>query len=471
MPIEPLYRLLLSAFSPESFAAFLLDVDDGRALVHELPALTCPPQTFFLRAATLLDQHGLLGADLFEKLLRHRPHRRGEILDVAAATGVRLRAPAAPPRPPRPPRRADEPREAALEPTLAAWCCWHWRPLAALCCAPLLAAAAVAACAPLADPLRGTYLALHVGQATFSAAALLCFATWRTPDASWLFRGSGTYTEMWRKLAELEADAGAGDPAVRAAAGADPRSRDSLSRWLDAAIEARDQSRRAWLLLWSTWTCLYAVAVWDTVTRASTPHTVALLRALLTLLNNAATAAIFVAFWVLTYVTVPLEPTRRDLARPGGPAAWLVALVAVLVYAVVQVVTVFDAIGGSADAGAARTASALFDLGSGMAAAVVIAMFVGRLDSAFIAPGRLVLVALYLYAAIQPSWSILSLLTHTHLAAPMMEPAVFAIAWAAKVVLFALFAWMFHTGRLDFQSLRSRRLLDGVAADWRALTG
>lgn len=470
-----LFHLLESAFSPETFHAFLLGVEGGRAIAHELPSVDTSPQRYFVRATEVLAQHGLVRGELFETLVRHRPHRRAEIAEVAAAIGVTLpgpdvslRAPTVTPAP------AD--RLPILEPTLGRWCGEQWRSLALLCGAPVAVAALVAALPTPADAaLTRVNLALYVGQAVFAGSVLLCLATWPTPDASRLFGASRTYRRLWRQLAELEGGASPGAPAVRAAAGADPHTPETLARWLDAAIEAREQTRRAWLLLWSAWMTLYVVAIAFGLTPSPAPHTVALLRALLTLLNNASTAAIFIGFWVLTYITVPLIPTRRDIARPGGPAVGLTATAIVVLYGVVQAVTVLGrvdpAVPAAAQQAAVHAASSWFDFGSGMSAAIVIAMFIGRLDSPFIEPGRAVLVALYLYAAIQPTWSVLSLVTGNTTGSSSTEAVVFAVAWAAKIVLFALFAWMLHTGRLDFHLLRVRRLQASVASDWRALTG
>lgn len=479
---ERLHHLLASAFTPESLHGVLLRIEGGRAVCDELPSVAGSPGQFFHRTVEALRQHGLMQGLLFEALLQHRPHRRREIVAVAEAFGVDLEAPGHASTSAPAVICADEARaELPLNPRLGAWCLRQGRSLAALIAGAGLAAGLALLLCPRAAAPGGPdaiLLAVEVGHVAFCGLALVCLALWRTPDASGLFGASPGYARMWRRLGALEDAASAHAPTLRAAAGADPRTREALTRWLDAAIEAREQFRRSWLWLWLCWMSLYGVAVAVELGRPRlSAHAFAVLKILLTSLNNGAAAALFVGFWVLTFVTVPIGGgERRDAARPGAAGIGVVAAGLVVAYGLVELAAVLAgmrALPGASEAelkAAIEATAGAFDVGSGLVSAVILAMFVGRFDSKFIDASWPVLAVLYLYAAVQPSWSVLELVERTGTGAEAAQHAVFVFAWLAKLVLFALFAWIFHTGRLDFYFLRVRRLQAGVGADWRALT-
>lgn len=478
---DRLHRLFVSAFTPETLQSLLLRLEGGRTACHELPSVQGVPLHFFHRVTEVLRQHGLVGEPLFTLLIEHRPHRRAEIAAVAAELGVAVESPATSS------TRAVlvtsfevEADDATMPPVLGAWCWQQRRPLTMLTAGP----GAVAAIAWVlgsrldgADAPDRLLLAVEIGHAVFASAALVVFALWQTPTHSRLFGPSPTYALMWRRLGALEQATPAQAPELRAAAGADPRTREALTRWLDAAIEARGQIRRSWLWLWLSWMSLYGVAVAVELGRPRlSPHAYAVLKILLTSLNNSAAASLLVTFWILSFVTVPIEE-RRDATRTSADGVGGVAAALVIGYGLAELATVLHGLRELADASEAAQRARIealaggFDIGSGLISAVIMAMFVGRLDSKFISASWAVIVTLYLYAAIQPSWSFLELVERTGAANHGAERLVFVFAWLGKLVLFTVFAWMFHTGRLDFYFLRVRRLQAGVAADWRALTG
>lgn len=493
-PVEPtptqydrLHSFLASAFSPDTLHGLLLRLDGGRAVTYELPSAQEAPAVFFNRAAERLWQHGLVRAPLFELLLQCRPHRRNEILEVAVLFGVPLDQPSttassftlleAP--------ALESP--GAMVPTFGSWCRRNaWTLLALLALSVLGAGVALQLC-PAAgnpnepDPIR---MAVKVGQAVLCAIALLYVAFSRTPDTSTLFGSSDTYSRMWKRLGALADTTSPAISTLRAAAGADPQTREAIAHWLDAAIDAREQMRRNWLWLWFSWMCLYVVAVMlEMGTPDFPPQMFAVMKVLLTALNNAAAACLFVGFWILSFITVPIPETeRRDVVRPTTAGVGLVAASGVVLYAIAQLGFCFKALRTAAalDENALRAnveaVSNNFDVGSGLISSVVLAMFIGRMDSKFINVSWPVLMMLYLYAAVQPSWSYFELIRSSEpnsmaVSATSAEELLFLFAWIAKAVLFALFAWVFHTGRLDFYFLRVRRLQDRVAADWRALSG
>lgn len=489
---DRLHRFLASAFAPEALQSFLLRLDGGRAVAYELPSAQDAPLHYFHRAAERLWQHGLVRAPLFDLLIQHRPHRRREITEVAEVFGIVLDEPA------NVPRGASTSLElpdftapGPMVPAFGGWCRRHAWALLGLVSLSVVAAAL----ALLRDPTSvtseqpaATRLAVEVGQVVLSGVALLCFALSRTPGASTLFGPSPTYAQMWKRLGALEDATTPRVSTLRAAAGADPQTRETVTHWLDAAIEAREQTRRSWLWLWLSWMSLYGVAVaLELGTPDFSPQTYAVMKVLLTTLNNAAAASLFAGFWVLSFITVPIPETeRRDVVRPTAAGIGILAAAVVVVYGFVQLTLCLHELrlnpGLGADALRVKVQAVAnpFDVGSGLVSAIIMSMFVGRLDSKFIDVSWPVLTMLYLYAAVQPSWSFFELIrrsgTSTHAAnlatsANSAEVLVFLFAWAAKAVLFALFAWVFHTGRLDFYFLRVRRLQDRVAADWRALSG
>lgn len=245
---DRLHRFLSSAFSPEALHSLLLRLDGGRAVAHELPSTDEAPLRYFHRAAERLWQHGLLQVSLFELLLQQRPHRSREVLEIATLFGVDLDSPASSPDASASLARGPTDAASLMHPTFGRWCRDRAGPLVALVAASLGAGGLALALGPAdanASAAEAPRLAMKVGQAVLSALALVCVALTRTPGSSRLFGPSPTHERMWRRLGAIEDASSPRASTLRAAAGADPQTREAVTHWLDAAIEAREQIRQS----------------------------------------------------------------------------------------------------------------------------------------------------------------------------------------------------------------------------------
>lgn len=84
-----LHNFLLSAFASDEFRRFL-HYRYGGDLVSVLPGPQAPFALVMDDALTALEQRGLIDRELFDALVRERPRRRDEILQVAALWGLAL---------------------------------------------------------------------------------------------------------------------------------------------------------------------------------------------------------------------------------------------------------------------------------------------------------------------------------------------------------------------------------------------
>jgi hypothetical protein len=108
---------------------------------------------------------------------------------------------------------------------------------------------------------------------------------------------------------------------------------------------------------------------------------------------------------------------------------------------------------------------ALWSMASGIVAGIAIALLIGRLQSMFLGPPRLLIIALYSYIAIQP----LYLHFGGHQTDNEINNAVILMnaALILKCLLYAYLAWLFKSGRLLFYLVWVRRTYQKVGTDWQ----
>lgn len=98
--------------------------------------------------------------------------------------------------------------------------------------------------------------------------------------------------------------------------------------------------------------------------------------------------------------------------------------------------------------------------GSGIFGGIAMALYVGRLQSKFLGPRALLLLALYSYTAIQSLFVFLE-------ARQAGAVALIDIALILKCLLFLYMMWLFQSGRLLFYLVRARRTYRDVKKEWR----
>jgi hypothetical protein len=469
-----LVEFLLAAVEPQQLWNFLRGHTGAEQLIHELPAPSIPPADFFAAAADKLIKQGFVRERAFWMALRAAFRRKERaIREIAALFDVLL----------------DPPRRPILEPTLSQWVRMHWRLLAGLVLVPAGLAGLV--CwdqlteqGPPISVQQVTRITLMTWQATFSALAVCVFLVWPRPGTSPLLARSDSEKHLAEQIRDRR---GLDDAGWRAAMGLSPGERSPHRPWRRAAERARDQMRHAWIWLFVAWSLLsVALLMFEMVLKPLDSHTLIAARSVVVrLLNDLASVTLVACYWIMTFRTVRL----RETADPGEPPRFVavasVGSVLVVIVAVVHALALID----PANAARQMRIDFAFGLLSATGSAVATALLVGRLDSALIGVRWWLLALLYVYAIVQPCFTLTRLLSDASGwgdASPELQAlwtgssmhdlfrkvqfGVHLYALFAKYILFAVFAWIYHTGRLDFYLLRMRRLRGQLGEDWMRLT-
>lgn len=204
------------------------------------------------------------------------------------------------------------------------------------------------------------------------------------------------------------------------------------------------QFSRSWLWVWLTWVCFYALQVLAEFLKANSPgFSTGQVDSLFNFLEWLAFGANSLMF--LSCFLVMWRVTVNENAEPTYSMAPYVALAFVI------------ALGDVALRELPLDPRWLDGLNGGLGA-VVLAMFVGRLESKYINAPISIIVLLYFYAAIQPLYFAYQGDTSFH-------DIILLIALFLKAVLFTTVLWAMESGRLLFYMARVRSLQDHVEAD------
>ena len=217
------------------------------------------------------------------------------------------------------------------------------------------------------------------------------------------------------------------------------------------------QFYHVWLSLWVSWLVLYIVLAAIRIIPAMDMGLLHAWESLITnFFNNIPTVIFLMAYIILSERTVLPGGTTRPLPWMKLVAALVLVTGAELFSALVE----YSRTGGST----AQTAT-VFQWVSGLAAAVAICLFVGRLESRTIDPPKILIISLYFYAAIQVAWA----------AFPnggRLILVVLSLALVLKCLLFLFVAWLLQSCVLLYYMSRQRRLLEsGKEERQKFLTG
>lgn len=201
------------------------------------------------------------------------------------------------------------------------------------------------------------------------------------------------------------------------------------------------QFSRSWLWVWLTWVCFYALQVLAEFLITNSPGSAekSLFDFLEWLAFGANSLMFLSCFLVMWRVTVDENAQPTYSMAPYFAFAFVIALVDLAVRGLHVDPRWLDGLNGG--------------LG-----AVVLAMFVGRLESKYINAPISVIVLLYFYAAIQP-------LYFAYQGDKVFHDIILLIALFLKVVLFTTVLWAMESGRLLFYMARVRSLQDHVEGD------
>ena len=500
-----LKAFLIRSFTPEQLELLLHSLPGLRHLRPKLVSSDfLSPAKYTFEVVAELERDGSLNEAFFAALRRERPNRAGEIdlleplfiTTPAAAASSTSDATDHVPGDVKPgdtctawvppistttaTGRLIGASEPELYPTLRMWCREHWGTLAVAFLIPFVGVAAAYLLSTLVPVLAEHFTtdrtsffvtAAQVGQMCFSIYAWILFGGWHSPHHSTTF----TLSPSYRQLLASKVAAEDGDIELRRALGA-ANDDGKLEGWFKAAETGGQQMSGLLGNLWLCWALLYAGLIATDIASVSYPpfETTAgfYAKAITTMLNNCTAAVIVVIFWVMTFVTVPIAilGSHGLVPRRSTRLRRIVGLVVGAIFVAHVVSLIF------ANPYSWHSLDCAFGLVSGVASSVIMAMLFGRFDSKFLGVPLYVLAALFVWAAIQPSWPTLELIETMRSGPgrlpwyPVVQVVLYSYAWLAKFLFFVLCAWLFHTGRFEFFLLRLRRLQTSVSEDWHKVT-
>lgn len=246
-----------------------------------------------------------------------------------------------------------------------------------------------------------------------------------------------------------------------------PHSRGALER----SHEAVKQFHYLWVMQWCLWLCLYGLLAFHAILQINHPETKTLpvnlfLSVAEDVFSNAQTTLFVICYLVLSRETLA-ESAATKKFRPTK--FWMPAM-ALLVMAIFTELVAASVIGETQQF-TIVTRSLI-----GLASAVGMAMFVGRLESRFFGAPASVIVALYFYAALQVFYVLFELpqdealpewVAQAYSALMLVKPIVVALALPLKVLLFLVVYWALTTGRLLFYFEEFLRVIRGVDGKWK----
>lgn len=228
------------------------------------------------------------------------------------------------------------------------------------------------------------------------------------------------------------------------------------------ATVAAEQFSHWWRLLWFFWLAQYLMMFSRELYVAVLPNHLpkwveALGRSVLNPVSNLTTIAILISYYILTTKTVRVTEEAIEPMR----LPWDKAVAVALLLAVAEVaVRLNEAISPRLIQGFPHNFAVMFDWITGIAAGLVIALFVGRIDSRYIGLPSPVIAALFVYSVIQTAWASLD-------NGPLTRIVVVNLALALKLLLYCVVYWMFKSGMLLYYLERAAGVHERAPAERR----
>ena len=233
--------------------------------------------------------------------------------------------------------------------------------------------------------------------------------------------------------------------------------------WKQAKQSANDLLTtylRYWRLFLATWTLLYLVMIGSFLELPV--YVLDILRIAMSLISNINTLAIALCFVVLNQPTAfghdgaatDLTRACNRLGKYGSLFILLVALAQSTLMLLSYTITPSSAV-------VANSIWAL-DVITSFVGGVVLALFVGRVQSKFMGPSTWLPVALYLYVGLQTLYVAVSDRNDDFVAAIIIE-----VALVLKCLLFLFVIWLFKSGRFLFYFVRVNKIYEQVNPHWK----
>jgi DNA-binding winged helix-turn-helix (wHTH) protein len=232
------------------------------------------------------------------------------------------------------------------------------------------------------------------------------------------------------------------------------------------AQEASELSIKYWRAILLTWVLLYVVLAFkvhpDIESTAASANTGFInwkaFSILNDLINNFNTLLVILCYDVLRR---PMEirngkPASDDIRLYIG-SAFILVLLALEIFSVMPA--------SSGNIKDVENVLSAWSLVSGIAGGIAVALFVGRLQSMFLGPSRLLIIALYSYIAIQPLYEHFG--GHQNDAEIRNAVILINAALILKCLLYFYLALLFKSGRLLFYLVSVRRTYQRVGTEWQ----
>lgn len=204
--------------------------------------------------------------------------------------------------------------------------------------------------------------------------------------------------------------------------------------------EAYIQFSYSWVALMLSWLFLYIIILWlklyDIYKWDKEVDLFYVLSFFKTLLNNVATLCLLFCFYLLNRVNA----VKKQLSLKISVLLVLISIISPILIYYNEMLT-----------------NSL----SGIAGAIAMSMLLGRFQSQFIRPASLLLLALYIYTAIQPLFFFIGKNNDVE-----KEAIILHFALLLKGILILFVFWLFHSGRLYFYLLKVRKTVNDVEREW-----
>jgi DNA-binding winged helix-turn-helix (wHTH) protein len=237
------------------------------------------------------------------------------------------------------------------------------------------------------------------------------------------------------------------------------------------AIRAVRQLRRFWRLLLASWCCLYITlpfSQWFTppVLGQAPSSEWQALQLIATFLNNCSAVMLVLCYFVLNRPTVIKVADREIESVSLKPGLLLVAGIGGLEAIMLAVSGRFGLPDFAGDVLFG------FDLFSGVAGGIAMALCISRLDSRLLGTSGLlpiVPVVLYFYVVIQPFYPLVNRTFPNRVGLSQhFDLWIIQLAFLLKSVMYIYVTELFRSERFSFYMIRARRIYENVETEWHS---
>ena len=231
---------------------------------------------------------------------------------------------------------------------------------------------------------------------------------------------------------------------------------------------ALQQLRRFWRLLLASWCCLYLtlpLSQWFAPLAGQTPSWQwQAIQVTATFLNNASALMLVLCYLVLNRPTV-IRVADREIENVSLKPGLLVILAVGILEAIL--IALFDRIGSP---GVPADILFAFDLLSGVAGGIAMALCISRFDSRLLGTKGLlpiIPIVLYFYVVIQPFYPLINRTFPNRFGLSQhFDLWIIQLAFLLKAVMYIYVTGLFRSERFFFYMIHARRVYENVETDW-----